>query len=65
MAILTLLLILIDPEKVSCFGGSFGRFITKYFFGYEMMIISSFKNLLPIEQGTYISASNTVHSCWF
>jgi hypothetical protein len=41
----------IDPENNTCFGGGFGRFITKYILGYEMMIIASFKNLLPASQG--------------
>ncbi|CAI8025541.1 Membralin [Geodia barretti] len=42
----------IDPENNTCFGGGFGRFITKYILGYEMMIIASFKNLLPASQGS-------------
>lgn len=41
----------LDPENTTCFGGKFGRFITKYMLGYEMMIIASFKNLLPAIQG--------------
>ena len=41
----------LDPENNTCFGGGFGRFITKYILGYEMMIIASFKNLLPASQG--------------
>lgn len=43
--------VLVDPENSTCFGGSFGQFITKYFIGYDMMIIGSFKNLLPLVQG--------------
>ena len=40
-----------DPESTICFGGPFGHFITKYFLGYDMMVIASFKNLLPLIQG--------------
>lgn len=40
-----------DPENTTCFGGPFGRFISRYFLGYEMMVIASFKNLLPLEHG--------------
>ena len=44
----------IGPENATCFGGQFGQFITKYFLGYDMMIIASFKNLLPLVQGEYM-----------
>ena len=40
-----------DPDKTDCFGGRFGNVLTKYFLGYEVMIISSFKNLLPEKLG--------------
>ena len=40
-----------DPDKTNCFGGRFGKVLTKYFLGYEVMIISSFKNLLPEKVG--------------
>ena len=40
-----------DPSKNTCFGGSFGKFLTKYFLGYEMMVISSFKDLMPQTYG--------------
>ncbi len=40
-----------DPKETDCFGGWFGSFLTKYFLGYDMMIISSFKNLLPEKVG--------------
>ena len=36
-----------DPDNSTCFGGSFGFLLTKLFFGYEMMVIASFKYLLP------------------
>lgn len=41
----------LDPENSTCFGGQFGYFISKYLLGYEMMIIASFKDLLPAGQG--------------
>ncbi len=44
-------IVIIDPEQVTCFGGSFGQFLSKYFLGYDMMVISSFKGLLPPGHG--------------
>lgn len=53
-----------DPENTTCFGGEFGQFITKYFLGYEMMIIASFKNLLPQIQGMVVYVHKyTLHAC--
>ena len=51
----------LDPENTTCFGGKFGRFITKYMLGYEMMIIASFKNLLPAIQGAVFTLYNCVY----
>ena len=45
-----------DPDKTNCFGGRFGKVLTKYFLGYEVMIISSFKNLLPEKVGKPLAA---------
>ena len=42
---------LLDPHKSSCFGGPFGQLLTEYFLGYDMMVISSFKDLLPSNLG--------------
>lgn len=41
----------VDPNKSTCFGGPFGQFLTEYFLGYDMMVISSFKGLLPSNRG--------------
>ena len=43
-----------DPDQSSCFGGPFGNFLTKYFIGYDIMVIASFKNLLPEGMGKYV-----------
>ncbi len=43
-----------DPNETDCFGGWFGNVLTKYILGYDMMIISSFKNLLPEKVGAYV-----------
>ena len=45
----------IDPEQARCFGGPFGKFLSKYFLGYDMMIITSFKTLLPTGHGKQFS----------
>lgn len=42
---------ILDPSQSTCFGGPFGQFLTKYFLGYDMMIIASFKHLLPPNLG--------------
>ena len=52
--VLLYVLVHADPENTTCFGEEFGQFITKYFLGYEMMIIASFKNLLPQIQGLVV-----------
>eukprot|EP00731_Ephydatia_muelleri_P018618 Em0011g658a len=44
---ITVLKVYVDPDNSTCFGGSFGFLLTKLFFGYEMMVIASFKYLLP------------------
>lgn len=46
-----------DPSKVTCFGGPFGQFLTEYFLGYDMMVISSFKSLLPSNRGKELFAA--------
>lgn len=40
-----------DPSKNTCFGGGFGQFLTQHFLGYDMMVISSFRGLLPSNRG--------------
>lgn len=52
----------IDPDMITCFGGSFGQFITKYFLGYDMMVISSFKGLLPSNHGKRLNVHNNSHT---